>query len=536
MARVLRAGGVAVCGVLTALPWLDERLFPTAWIGMVFWIALTWGEPPHIAFRLWLLGGLMTTATWFYWLPDVAAQRIDVSLFAGWMMALLAAVWDAFRFGVFGFVVAWLKPRGRWGTLVWPAVWVSLEWAWPHVFPWRLGQSQMGWLAVCQIAEVTGVYGVSFLLVWGAACGAAAVRPCWGRFRLPASTREKQPEGWTPTWQAISFALALGGVVVWGHGRMNFFEREAAQRPRLRMAIVQPGSRVDLLATLRRLTRGLDDDADLVLWGEATIDDFSLTLKSFRDAQDVTGQSRFGNEDLRPCPGLGRPLLCGGGSFVGGTNQSGPFRNTAYLIDADETIIGRYHKRVLMPWGEYAVGQQWIPGLRDLLANADPMVPGATAAPLTLHVGETVPDSLRSGDRPAHVKLGVLICYEDLMPGPARETVLEGVEVLVNLNNLAAFRDTPALRQHQQLAKIRAIENRRWLVRCGTTGSSAVISATGQVVEQLPTLTPATAVVDVPLFDGLTLYTRFGDLFAGLCVAASLLLLTLAVRARRRPE
>ena len=122
-------------------------------------------------------------------------------------------------------------------------------------------------------------------------------------------------------------------------------------------------------------------------------------------------------------------------------------------------------------------------------------------------------------------RLGVLICYEDLMPGPARHSVLKGANVLLNLNNLAVFGRTAALRQHQHLARFRAIESRRWLLRCGTTGSTAVVSATGRVEQQAPPHTAATLVAETPLLDGLTLYTRWGEAFAALCLAAAVLVL-----------
>lgn len=511
LAKLRPALLASLAGLLSASAWLDERLFAAIWIGMTLWIAVTAGRPPHVAFRLWLLGGIVATAMWYYWLPGVAAHRLEVSLFAGTLAATLAAVWDAFRFGVFGFVMAWLNLRRGWGLLAWPVVWVALEWVWPHVFPWRLGQSQLGWLAVCQIAEVTGVYGISFLIVWGAATAAGAV----SALSSADSPRERNRS----LALCATYAVILVGCVGWGHWRMADVERRAGESAALRIALVQPGSRDDLLPTLRRLTRDLPRDADLVVWGEATIGGFSLALRSFADPEDVRAHSRFPEDDSRPCPGLGTPLLCGGGSFASGANQSGPFRNTAYLVDADEAILGRYHKRILMPWGEYAVGQQWLPGLRELLTTADPVIPGVTADPLVL---------------PGRARLGVLICYEDLLPGPARDSVLQAADVLVNLNNLEAFGDTPALRQHQQLAAFRAIENRRWLVRCGTTGSSAVISATGRVVRQLPLLTPATAIADVPLLHGVTIASRYGDGFAAACVVVGCAVIAARLVRRRR--
>ena len=76
LARMLPAVAAALAGLLTALPWLDERTWPAAWLGMALWIAVTSGQPPHQAFRLWMLGGLFVLAVWFHWLPTVAANHL----------------------------------------------------------------------------------------------------------------------------------------------------------------------------------------------------------------------------------------------------------------------------------------------------------------------------------------------------------------------------------------------------------------------------------------------------------------------------
>ncbi|MEZ6062484.1 MAG: hypothetical protein R3C19_19235 [Planctomycetaceae bacterium] len=159
-------------GVLMALPWLDERAFVAAWIGLVLAVAVCDQQPPHVAFRRSLLAGIVGLATAFYWFPEVASDNLHVSLLSGTSSAALAITWDAFRFGVFGYLVGWLRQRGVNSVLTLPAVWVALEWGWPHIFPWRMGHSQVGFLPVCQIAEFTGVYGVSFLMVWAAAVAA----------------------------------------------------------------------------------------------------------------------------------------------------------------------------------------------------------------------------------------------------------------------------------------------------------------------------------------------------------------------------
>ena len=493
-----------LCGGLVAAPGLDERAWPGVWVGLALWIGATDRQPPAVAFRRWLLGGLAAVGIWFYWLPSVAARHLDVSLFTAGLVTALAVVWDAFRFGVFGFLVAALAPRGRGAALSWPVLWVGLEWLWPQVFPWRMGHMQAGCLPLCQVAELTGAYGVSFLVMWGA----AAIVLVWreGRAAWP---------------DAAACGAALVVCLAWGAWRMGQLEAETAGRPQLRCALVQPGNRDETApGVLRRLSRPLVPQADVVVWGEGAVGYFADDLDGFQDLDAVRRAARYEAADPRPCPDLACPLLCGGGSFAPGSARNGPYRNTAYLIGTDGRIVGRYHKRVLMPWGEYAVGQQWVPGLHGLLGEVDSWIAGDSAAPLPLS---------------ADARLGVLICYEDLAPRPARETVLAGANVLVNLNNLETFAGTLAPRQHQLLARFRTIENRRWLVRCGSNGSTAVISATGRIVQQAPLEVPTALVAAVPLLDRVTIYTRYGDVFAVACTTLAALLVARLAVTRRRP-
>jgi apolipoprotein N-acyltransferase len=117
------------------------------------------------------------------------------------------------------------------------------------------------------------------------------------------------------------------------------------------------------------------------------------------------------------------------------------------------------------------------------------------------------------------VQIGTLICYEDMLEGNARASARAGADVLIVLANGADFGTTPAMRQHQQLAYFRAIENRRYLLRCATTGSTAVISPTGKLLAQLPLNQDGTLPVTVYPFKVLTVYTRIGNVFGYVCVA-----------------
>jgi apolipoprotein N-acyltransferase len=500
-------------GALLGFTWLQPQAFALAWVGIGLFLLTLLGQRPKFAFRYGLLAGEAGLWTAFYWLPATAAENLHVSFFTGWLAALLVITWDAFRFGVFGYLAAVVRSHGAAAVLIWPTVWVALEWLWPHVFPWRLGHSQSAWTEVIQVAELAGVYAVSFLMVW-VATTAATLLAAW-QARHGATPAPLRPL----LWQAGACATCLLAALIWGHWRIGNIESQMADDPQLVVALIQPGTVSGRVSEIcRAKSAEVQGDADLICWPESSIGDFSLAVTSLHDAG--AGASRSccepsSGSDRTPVRALATPLLCAGGSFAPGNRAQGPFFNTAFLLDPQQNILGRYHKQALAPWGEYVVGQEWLPGLRELFGIQAEYRSGDSAAPLVL---------------PDRASLGVLICYEDLLEGHARRTVRAGAEVLVNLNNLSAFGRGPALRQHQQLAQFRAVENRRYLLRCGTVGSTAVVSATGRVVAQAPPHEAATILHVAPLLAIQTLYTRWGDALAAGCVATAATLVFLRVR------
>lgn len=175
---------------------------------------------------------------------------------------------------------------------------------------------------------------------------------------------------------------------------------------------------------------------------------------------------------------------------------------TAFLVDGQENIVSTYHKRTLLPFGEYMPGQTYFPVLREWATLGDVIEAGQSAAPITSSSG---------------AKLGVVICYEDLLRGNARETVREGAEILISLVNDAAFENPLVVRQHYRLAMMRAIENRRYFVRCAGTGISSVISPTGEVLEELAPGEEGILQHQVALHHEQTVYTRWGEVFPLCC-------------------
>lgn len=160
----------------------------------------------------------------------------------------------------------------------------------------------------------------------------------------------------------------------------------------------------------------------------------------------------------------GTLLLACGVLYSDDAGPEGPYRNTALLIDHEQNIIEKQNKQSLLPFGEYVPGQLWVPALRRL-ANIDTIrEAGSSSVPLSTST---------------EVRIGAMVCYDDINPATARETVDAGAEILTVQVNAADYNNPIALRQHCLLAMLRSAENRRSFIRCASTGVTCIISPVG---------------------------------------------------------
>jgi len=188
------------------------------------------------------------------------------------------------------------------------------------------------------------------------------------------------------------------------------------------------------------------------------------------------------------------PLLMGGVAFAG----ESPL-NSAFLFDATGAIAQRYDKIRLVPFGEYippAFG--WV---NRITGEAGDFQPGTRVVVMPVN---------------GH-QLGAFICYESAFPDLVRQFTQTGAQVLVNLSNDGYFGDSAAREQHLSLVRMRAAENRRWILRATNDGITAMIDPAGRRTEGLPSLTQGAALMKFNYSDEVTPYVRYGDWFAWTC-------------------
>jgi apolipoprotein N-acyltransferase len=188
--------------------------------------------------------------------------------------------------------------------------------------------------------------------------------------------------------------------------------------------------------------------------------------------------------------------------------------NAASVFAPDGALLGRYAKIHLVPWGEYIPFKSFFSFAHGLTRNAGRFTHGWKRTVFRLH---------------GH-HYGIFICYESIFADEIRQFVVNGAEVLVNISDDGWYGDTSAPWQHLNMARMRAVENRRWLLRDTNTGVTAAIDPYGRITESAPRHEFTSLAVRYGFNDELTFYTRFGDVFALLCGILSLATLARAIR------
>ena len=447
------------------------------------------------SFRLGYLSGLGYFCGTLYWLSLVMAEYGNLSMVVAGLLAFGLAAWLSVFVGVF----AWLtgdaiRRHGVQGLWFAPCFWVATEWvrAWlGGNFPWvLLGSSQASALPVVQLASVTGVYGLSAMVV---VVGVVIAILTLSRNRAQRRT-------------AAFAALGLVLIPVWGAWRVERNELLTQGVP-LRVGLLQgnvspaekqkPANIPVILDRYIALTReALGAGSQLVLWPEA-----SAPFYFEHDANLAEPIRRLARESQTP-------VLVGTDQYEAPSSPGSPAKyfNGAVLVGPDGRNLDSYQKIHLVPFGEF------VP-FKRLLFFVKPLV-------------EAVAD-FTHGSRPTvfdveGTRFSVAICYEVIYSGLAREFVNTGAQLLTTITNDAWFGHTSAASQHFEQAGIRAVEQGRYLVRSANTGISGGFDPYGRVLARTDLFTASATTVDVRLLSGRTLYNAIGDTIVYLAFAGTM--------------
>jgi apolipoprotein N-acyltransferase len=450
----------------------------------------------------------------------------------GWValaayVALYPAVW------------VWLVSKcgmeswsGRWlWSLSGAAAWVALEMVRLRLFsgfPWNpLGASQYQMIPLIQIASVTGVYGVSFLVVWLSLSLFSAGRMI---FRRPALRFAWQAEIFLPLLVvAVLFAI--------GFARLN---RPPPGGATLRITLIQPsipqaliwnpGASTNRFRQLLELTEAaLTNKTDLLIWPESAVPE--VTEAGYIAITNLIRTHQvwliFNAEDARLRASTG-------------DRDEFDYFNAAILYGPDGRFRSVYHKQNLVIFGEYVPLVRWLPFIKWLTPITGGFASGTNAVPFVLErrsptrpdVNETVPSAGTAPGAPDRVKTTTLICFEDAFPQLAREYVQDDTDFLVNLTNDGWFGEGAAQWQQAAAAVFRAVENGVPLVRCCNNGLTCWADATGRLREIFKDRAgsvygPGFLTIEIPVGAKRepTFYNRHGDWFGWGCTGLTGLLL-----------
>lgn len=486
-------------GILVPLPFLFPVLSPVGWFSFVPLLrAVHRSQSVWEALFAGWLAGTVATLIGFYWLDYTIRVFGGIPYGASEFLFLLFSIYSAFPFAFFSFAV---RLVGFGPLDLFPAlIWVAAEFLFPQLFPWHLVNSQSYFLTFIQSADLVGPYGGSFLLMWLNTLFFSSV------FAPPEEAKKLRRA-----------AAVLGALVVatlfYGHMRLRTIDAAMLRAPKLSVAAVQGNIDIDLKWDPDRLEDNLRSYQDLTEHARATLVIWPETAVELWLPESL---KKLPPEIL---PSLDSSFFVFGARTFRGEPAKPDFQafNSALLTDARGAVLGRYHKQVLLAFGEYlpfAAVLSRLPGVPPIESFTE------GEGPLTF-------------DLPSGARIAPLICYEDLMPRLARSFVRQkGANVLVNLTNDAWYGRTVAPWQHAWLARWRAIETRRALVRVTNTGLTAVINPKGEVARSLPTFTPGILTENVEVMEGETLYVRFGDWFAWLITGAALAILLWHIRSQ----
>jgi apolipoprotein N-acyltransferase len=404
------------------------------WLAAILLVLLF--KQPRSARWLYLAGTISYLAS-FYWLAGTIHDFGGLPVYVAYLLLLLFALSGALLF-VFAAFLHKMAHSLRVPTVLAPAIsWCIAESVFPQIFPWQLAHTQVGFSVLIQIADLGGSSLVSFLLLVTAA--------------VILEARHKP--------RAV---IAVGAIFsIWiGYGvtKVAIVEGQRASASSINVSVLQGNIPIELKHTpelyranvrlYSELTETVSDTTDLIIWPESVMLDWV-----FEGVGHVSRDSRL------PTPPRNAALLFGALTF---RDENTKF-NSSLLILPNGDIPLPAHKQILMPFGEYTPFGDALPWLREINHTVADFTPGEQTT------------ILRANFNNHDIKISALNCYEDVVPSIARQASLRGANLLINQTNDAWFGRTAAPYQHHAIATMRAVENRRFLIRATNTGLSAIV-------------------------------------------------------------
>jgi apolipoprotein N-acyltransferase len=477
-------------GILGFLGYIGYNQFYLEWFFLVPLLWATRNQSPGRAFFLGWIAGTVGHSGGFYWFVHMLTVFAGMNLFFSILGLVFFAAFNGLTFAIFAWATCRLKHQKKWS--VWwtaPFIWTTLENFFPFIFPNYIGASQYPILPLTQIADITGILGISFLLIW---CNSTC-------YIVMENLIERRK---FPIKEASIFIIIIGMTAIYGMIRISQIDAAIAIAHKKKVVIVQAGQGGadkhqdpwTFFKLHQKLTQQVEskeppENADLIIWPESVIT-VPLSRKMKQLPWDLFGQ-------------INTPLLFGTITAERKKNTIKKF-TSAMLVDKKSRVMGIYDKQILIPFGEYIPFGDIFPSLYEWSPYISHFFPGSSLAPITF----------------GNYIFSLNICYEDLFADLVRQNMCAQVSsgkplphAIVNLTNDSWYGDTTEPLEHLVLASFRAIEHRRALVRSTNTGISAIIDPVGRLQKKTGQWTQEILVGDVPMMTGRTWYSHAGNWF-----------------------
>ncbi|HVN92620.1 MAG TPA: apolipoprotein N-acyltransferase [Terracidiphilus sp.] len=481
-------------------------------------------HPLRRAFFIAYLCGVLWYCGNCYWIRDTMLHYGDMPPLAPELLTLGFSLVLGLYWGLFGLGVVFIQratKSTRIALAFAPFLWTGLDLAAARItsVPWdQLGYSQIDNALLTPLAPWTGVYGITFVLV-------AANALLAGALLVRVESRSHFAGRWAwATCGAILFVSGFAGIFVaapkpntnatavliqpnldvgagdnwpgpeWNRHIAEFTHLAGEECKTYIAGIPQTGA-----PTGEIICPPYPTHPDLVAWPESPAPFIQDDL-SFQQAMRSIAL------------GTQAPLVVGGigADFSREENASHEY-NSAFVFDATGQLVGRYDKIHLVPFGEYIPFQNLLTFAHKLTGRVSSFTRGSTHRVFLL----------ANQNQEKH-RYGVFICYEAVFADEVRHLALNGAEVLVNISDDGWYGDTSAPWQHLNMARMRAVENRRWLLRDTNNGVTAAIDPYGRVRQSIPRHQVDALPAQFGFRDDVTFYTAHGDVFVWLCAILSI--------------
>ena len=448
------------------------------------------------AMQLGFITGVVGYTGIIYWIAYVVVNYGYLPVYLGIIIMLLLACYLSIYFALFAAGIVYFKKKIPLYIIA-PVFWICLEYCKSQLltgFPWEnLGYSQYLNLYLIQFADILGVFGLAFLII--------LVNVSLFEVIIKRSKREYII--------AAVVALVLISVYIYGILRVNYID-ELLQNPlttSMEVSLIQGNidQSIKWNENYQKETLNIYEDVTmknipasggLIVWPETAVP------FNFQDENDLHRQ--IVNLAIK----TKSDFIFGSMSYLRRSHNV-DFYNSAYLLSPQGKVKGKYNKVHLVPYGEYVPLRNVFPFIQGLTAGIGDFSTGNGYFPLSL------------ADR----KIGVLICYEAILPFAARMYKNESAELLVNITNDAWFGSTSAPYQHLSMTIFRAVETRLYLVRAANTGISAIVDPRGHIESQTNIFQKDSLKGKVKFLNIPTFYAKHGDILVYVCFMISIICL-----------